>query len=250
MHVHVGARNENLDFFKNLVKLYARFEEALDSIMPPSRRGNEAYYARTLKRTTQAAIDAANSVNQLSRAVWQSSGASQPRYHKVNLEAFAKHGTVEFRQHSGTVEAGRATNWIYTCLQLVASAKEGKIGVGSAARIAWDLTRLVGKQRHCAMLIARPQGATNQEIRDCFGYRTLSARTNLKKAGLAFREERDRASGKTRFFALLPTANTPADAADVPATLDGLATLIEATPEQKEYFARRREMLAAARRSI
>jgi inhibitor of KinA sporulation pathway (predicted exonuclease) len=243
-HVHVGARGSRLDFFKNLVKLYARYEEAIDGIMPQSRRGNGANYCKSISRVDFGKVDRASTVSQISHEIYRSSGAHAPRYHKLNLEAFQKHSTVEFRQHSGTVDAGKATNWIVTCLALVAAAKDGKTGLARAAQIAWDLAVLQGKQRHCASLIARPEGATNEEIRAAFGYRTLSARTNLKKAGLMFREERDRATGKTRFFAVLATDAGGVEPA-APTTLDGLADLIDATPEVKAFFAERRRTLTA-----
>ena len=34
------------------------------------------------------------------------------RYHKLNLMAFWRHGTVEFRQHSGTIDAEKICAWI------------------------------------------------------------------------------------------------------------------------------------------
>ena len=34
------------------------------------------------------------------------------RYHKLNLESLVRHGTVEFRQHSGTVDGEKMANWV------------------------------------------------------------------------------------------------------------------------------------------
>jgi Putative amidoligase enzyme len=231
-HVHVGAPTSRIDFFKDLLKLYGRYEEAIDSFMPPSRRANEATYCKSVRLINPAAIDRATTVPELSHALQRASGAAGSRYHKVNLDSYAKHGTVEFRQHAGTVKAHKAINWINTCMRIVALAAQGQTGVGTAQRVAWDLARLAGKQAHCAQLIARPEGATNEEIRLAFGYRTISARKQLKDANLSFREEKH--AGKTRFFAAA-SGTTVA----YPATLEGLADLIEATPEQREWLAGR-----------
>ena len=242
-HVHVGAADCGLDFFKTLIKLYGRFEDAIDSLMPALRRGNEATYCRSVKLVSSAAIEAAPSIDSLARSIAQASRAAGDRYHKVNVASFYKHRTVEFRQFAGTVDAGKAVNWIITCLRLVAAAKAGKTGdtaTVAAIAIAWDLSRLAGKAAHCATLIARTEGATNDEIRRAFGYRTISARTQLKKSGLAFTETRDRATGKTRFHAVTATAPAAvASPAPVAPTLQGLADVIEAGPEERAFFSRR-----------
>lgn len=34
------------------------------------------------------------------------------RYAKVNLESYVRHNTIEFRQHSGTTDAEKITNWV------------------------------------------------------------------------------------------------------------------------------------------
>lgn len=43
----------------------------------------------------------------------------QGRYHKLNLVSLWVHGTIEFRQHSGTVDADKAVNWIELLMQFV-----------------------------------------------------------------------------------------------------------------------------------
>ena len=237
MHVHVGRPTSRIDFFKDLLKLYGRFEDAIDSLMPRSRRANAAFYCRTVKLNRQA-IEQAQTVSDLQRAQVRASGAQSAKYHKVNLAPLGK-PTVEFRQHNGTVNATAAVNWISVCLRLVALAKEGQIGEGTANRVAWDLARLVGKQADCARLIARPEGATNNEIRLACGYRTISARKQLKDAGLPFREVRDSATGKSRFFAAASEVQVAGGVPNYAPTVDGLADLIEADAEQKAYLAER-----------
>ena len=237
-HVHVGRPTDRIDFLKDLLKLYGHFEVAIDQLMPASRRANGAFYCRSVANINRTAIDGARSLAELQQVQTRASGAGNAKYHKVNLAPVGK-PTVEFRQHSGTVDATKSVNWITTCLTLVARAFEGKIGEGTAQTVAWDLARLVGKQAHCAALISRPEGATNNEIRLAFGYRTISARTNLKRAGLPFREERDRATGKTRFFAVAAPAPQAGETVGYPATVEGFADFIEADEAKRQYFAER-----------
>jgi len=219
-HVHVGARNEGVDFFKTLGKLYARYEETLDEIMPRPRRGNANNYCRSIKLH----------IPQLDRAttVREAISAFPSRYHKLNLAAFAKHSTVEFRQHSGTVDASKAVNWIITCLKLVAAAKAGKTGAGP--RIARDFSRLDAKARAVAEAISKPEGATADEIRAAHGFKALSIKRQAAIAGIELRTVKQR--GKERFFLVATTD----PARTIPATLDGLAEVIELDAAEAEYL--------------
>jgi len=252
-HVHVGARDQGLDFFKTLVKLYSRYETAIDALMPVSRRGNEASYAKTVSLVSREAIDGARDLTSLGYAIARASGAAAVRYHKVNVLAFDKHKTVEFRQHAGTVDTAKATNWIVTCLRLVATAKAGKTGETGAQivrAISWDLSRLAGKQAHVATLIARAEGATNEEIRAAYGYATISARKQLRDADLSYYVTRDSRTGKDRFHAIHGSAVTTDTAtAAFPTTLDGFADLIEADADQRAFYATRARAAATAARA-
>ena len=49
------------------------------------------------------------------------------RYHKVNLEAYSRHKTVEFRQHSGTTNFTKMRNWVLFLHKLVTFATRGQV---------------------------------------------------------------------------------------------------------------------------
>jgi len=250
-HVHVGGHDRSTTFFKNLVKLYGRYETVIDSLMPASRRNNDARYCRSV-RLALSRVDSAQSPAELGEILRR---ASQPRdhyhsakYHKVNVVPAGK-PTVEFRHHAGTVDSVKAVNWVLTCLRLVQAAVEGKTGEVAQARvraIAWDqISGLSGKHLHCATLVARPEGATNEEIRAVYGYATLSARTNLNRAGLPFRETTDRRTGKVRFHAVRDVVQDVV-ASPFPVTLDGLADLLGSEAGERVFFSRRAAVGVAA----
>jgi Putative amidoligase enzyme len=123
-HVHIGARAENVQFFRHLAKIYRHFDGAINSVLAPSRAYNQFCYAHTINA---AALDNAVSVDEVTRAVGQMPGReyvrSSYRYRKLNFCSFWQHGTVEFRQHQGTVEAEKATQWVKFCFGLVAAAR-------------------------------------------------------------------------------------------------------------------------------
>lgn len=113
-HVHIGASDLSGDTFVNLVKRYALHETLIDSFMPRSRRESRNTYCRSV-------------VNLLSYVSHQRQGSSMQtvasqfhdRYFKLNLCAYLRHGTVEFRHHSGTVSAEKIVNWIIFCQNFV-----------------------------------------------------------------------------------------------------------------------------------
>lgn len=102
LHVHIEARDLNTAEIANTCIRYARHEADIDAIMPRSRRGNDNRYCASLRRASFTGSTVAAMIRQM----------PQRRYHKVNLEAYIKYGTIEFRQHSGTTEPTKIINWV------------------------------------------------------------------------------------------------------------------------------------------
>lgn len=86
----------------NIFKNYRMIEDAIDEIMPNSRKGNNSQWCRTLKTyhfdTCASKSDVYNEIG--------------TRYTKVNAAAYGRHSTIEFRQHSGTVNYQKVINWV------------------------------------------------------------------------------------------------------------------------------------------
>lgn len=119
LHIHVGARGADVGFFQRIVRAYAAAEGVIDTVLSPSRRGRANPYCQPVpvaaaRQTTQDLVI---------RAVSNSVG----RYCKLNLTAFLRHGTVEFRQHQGTVEAQKACAWARLCIAMVRAAARGDV---------------------------------------------------------------------------------------------------------------------------
>lgn len=116
-HVHVDARDLLGADILNIVRRYAKHEVQIDSFMPPSRRsGND--YCRTMENVIQAIRNVSESATtrQVCERVYE-------RYYKLNIQAFVRHGTVEFRQHSGTVDWCKMVNWIIFCIHFVEDSR-------------------------------------------------------------------------------------------------------------------------------
>jgi hypothetical protein len=56
-------------------------------------------------------------------------GGSKRRYQKLNFEPYRDQGTVEFRQHSGTLNYEKITNWIKVTQAMVETAKNRQLRI-------------------------------------------------------------------------------------------------------------------------
>lgn len=126
MHVHVGARDFSSNALRNVAFSFLGAEQHFDSIVPPSRRANR--YARSNVSTVRGNTGdllSARSASTMARVMnggWSTQHYNNYRYHKLNFQSFALHGTIEFRQHAGTVEADKACAWVRLVTGFVAAA--------------------------------------------------------------------------------------------------------------------------------
>lgn len=117
LHIHFEARSFSLASWKNLFSNYANLEGVIDTMMPESRRGNTNYYCGSITGYKEQ-VEQTSTIDQLIRVL-------PTRYFKLNTKSFTEHGTVEFRQHSGTIEYAKISNWILFLHGLVSYSEQG-----------------------------------------------------------------------------------------------------------------------------
>ena len=105
LHIHMDAADFNMNTWKNLAFNYKRLEPVIDSFMPRSRRDNNRY-CKSLRSISETDIMNATTLGELQEVF------SNNRYYKLNLQAYPAHQTVEFRQHSGTINFMKIEKWI------------------------------------------------------------------------------------------------------------------------------------------
>ena len=123
LHVHMDAAEFDLSTWKNLILTYKRLEGVIDNFMPRSRRNN--HYCKTLTTISEVKINRASNISDLRAAF------SHNRYHKVNLEAYTRHRTVEFRQHGGSTNFTKMSAWIHFLAKMITFAKQGQVNAGT-----------------------------------------------------------------------------------------------------------------------
>tara|TARA_R110000751_G_scaffold303883_1_gene418896 strand:- start:895 stop:1974 length:1080 start_codon:yes stop_codon:yes gene_type:complete len=135
IHVHVDVNDSYIKGIGNVVKLYAKQSEYIDSILAPSRRvgGSKGdQWARDLytgvgfnrgdNTNLWKLVDNCINDNEGSGTLSQVNSLCSElggRYRAVNLDSYRKYGTVEFRQHGASLCAEKISNWIVFCTNLV-----------------------------------------------------------------------------------------------------------------------------------
>lgn len=125
LHCHQAARDLSLNAWKRLFALYLQHEEAIDGIMPPSRRGRHAFYCGGLTGRTEWACPDCGPWEAIERADTAHSLGSFFGRGKVNETSLWQHGTVEFRHHSGSLNFRKIANWICLTQAMVEVAVAG-----------------------------------------------------------------------------------------------------------------------------
>jgi hypothetical protein len=118
-HVHIDAQGINLASWKRIYINYARLEKVIDDFMPKSRKGNNNFYSKGYSTITnfEAKISSARSLKDIDTFFGS-------RYFKINPKSYARHNTIEFRQHSGTIEFGKINIWVRFLGNLITFSEE------------------------------------------------------------------------------------------------------------------------------
>lgn len=127
LHVHFGLNDVNFSAYRNIFINYARLENVIDSFMPKSRRNNGYCKGfRSFGNNIYELLSCAGSKEDIASIF------ERDRYYKVNPVAFVRHNTIEFRQHSGTVDFVKMANWIKFLKGLIAFSKKSVLRENAA----------------------------------------------------------------------------------------------------------------------
>jgi hypothetical protein len=110
-HVHHGVPDLFDSNFRSLYRAAHADAEVMNQLVPPSRRNNR--YCQPLPAMN---LPATNVPSHVSRRLG--------RYCAVNFASFIVRGTIEFRQHSATIEGKKAVAWIVFTQSMISWAKE------------------------------------------------------------------------------------------------------------------------------
>jgi DNA-binding CsgD family transcriptional regulator len=186
-HVHFDATGLGVAELRSIISRYANFESQIDAFMPQSRRGNANTYCRSIQSlVTERRFQNARSVSELV-------SAQAGRYFKVNLQSLHRHGTIEFRQHNGIVDADRALTWI-RMLDAFITESIRIVRLDSAQAVPASASQeasLTPSQRRLVSMIEGGNDADTLASR--LGWRSHTVRaaiTRIRQAGVAISSNR------------------------------------------------------------
>lgn len=114
-HIHFDISDLTPQEVARVVKFYSAYEDEIDKLHSYSRRGSRNTYC--------VSIDASRMNGREIRTMQDLANIYSSRYYKVNLQAYLRHGTLEFRQHGGTLNFTKIWFWMMFCNRVLAWAK-------------------------------------------------------------------------------------------------------------------------------
>lgn len=112
IHVHVDTVGMNGMQRKNFFNAYVKNQLLMDRLVSQSRRNNRNY---TCPFSNSQAEHYANLAEQGS--------LGNSRYWTVNVNSFPKYGTLEFRQHQGSLSGKKVVAWVQLLLGMAKTAQ-------------------------------------------------------------------------------------------------------------------------------
>lgn len=245
VHVHHDASDFTPAMAASLIKSYYRNRRWIDTFMPASRRGANSRWCAT-PRYSESGLDNATDMRQIYRH------AGNSRYVAVNIAAYFTHGTIEFRQHSGSVDAVKVTHWIKLTNAMMEKAAAGE-EIPACASLDEFLSHLLTVSGAEAVDIRRPKrgpkpglggvaglaytmiaaGRSDQDILDAIQARFPDSQTTVK----GIRTYRSRARAMNRYNEAMRAARHAS----------GTAPLLPV--ETRDFYIVRANSFGAARRA-
>ena len=253
LHVHIGARHYDFSVMKKLAQLYYENEPVIDSLLPTSRRGNSNNYCKSLKYNVDVnALQNATDMTQLAVAVCRDpdNRNAPSRFTKLNFCAFWRHGTVEFRHHSGSIEAQKIIKWIQLCSKLVdvavATASE-PVTLLSNVPPAYNTAywRRGRRTRLLFEMLTRPEGVTMVELQAALNRssRPSGPAQHATRSGDRV-VEAGRRGGATVYKLAAPQVAVAQPTE--PATFESFVDKLGFSDEEKSFWAARKARLETA----
>jgi hypothetical protein len=159
IHVHHNFRGGTEDQLKSVLFLYAK-AQVLTNALLPTRVDNT--FSRQL-HLANIRIGARRAVRHSTRIVggrstseermrFFASNVVSGRYYTVNPQSYLGHGTVEFRQHSGSLNASKIQAWVVFTQNIVTAAVTKKVSpkeFNNKRSAAWQVLAAIGRDTNC-----------------------------------------------------------------------------------------------------
>jgi Putative amidoligase enzyme len=153
IHVHVDTNGMNGMQRKNFFNSYVLNQDIFDSLVSKSRRNNRNYTCRygSSERADYANALESGDVNRYNR------------YRTVNITSYAKYGTLEFRQHQGSLSGKKVVAWVKLLLALASKAQASTVADETVYNSLAELLEAVNLEPATKNFLLRRQSVLNRE---------------------------------------------------------------------------------------
>ena len=118
VHIHIGMDGLNGAQIMNVVDYYAANQSHINGLVARSRLSSG--YCRPANQMSRYTMQAISQARQATNPTQiRDAFRNGERYYSVNVTSYAKYGTLEFRQHQGSLNGKKLTNWVKFLLATV-----------------------------------------------------------------------------------------------------------------------------------
>ena len=153
LHVHIDTLGMNGVQRKNFFNGYVKNQDVMDRLVSSSRRNNRQYTCRY----------SASQAEQYANAL-ENGQTGYSRYFTVNTCSFAKYGTLEFRQHQGTLNGKKAVAWVQMLLGMAKVAQATTEETSTVFGSVEDLLDGIGIEGTTKAFILRREAVLNRSV--------------------------------------------------------------------------------------
>lgn len=151
IHVHHDASEHTVQNIRTLGKMYLNYESNIDSILPKSRRENNNRFCHSMiggYGSGERNYDEMWEMYSNAKSIHNIVENQNTRYQKLNFKAYVVHGTIEFRQHSGSLDFEKVSNWVLLTGSFMERCKQGRMtkrGKGNFESLLYNTPKSVKK---------------------------------------------------------------------------------------------------------
>lgn len=136
-HVHHDVNDLTVEQIRATAAAWFNNQDVIDGLVSESRRNDNNGYCRRLTSSDMTTIRAISDLAGMRRCYLD-------RYRTLNLTSYGRHGTIEIRQHQGTLDAEKVISWMRFGQAIIDTAKTvGFVNQHSTVR---DLMTALGER--------------------------------------------------------------------------------------------------------
>lgn len=127
-HVHHDVADLDVDQFKRTVTSWFNNQPIIDGLVAPSRRAHgDTQYTNPIREGELQRVLSCQTLREIRQC-------RIGRYRSMNIQAYSVHGTIEIRQHQGTVDFEKVRSWIKLGQAIIDQSKVETVPAASRVR--------------------------------------------------------------------------------------------------------------------